>query len=75
MSEVVKLHANRGTGCDISFYRDSNGVEVDLILTRGQARHILEAKSGVTFHGDMDQTRSRYDVVSWTRMGEYIGAV
>ncbi len=95
VSEVVKHIANLGLRADLSFYRDTNGVEVDLIVTRGTDRLLLEAKSGMTFHSDMaarpqrvaalldarlaivtggdtSQSRSGYDVVPWTRLGDYL---
>ena len=54
VSEIVKHHANRGqTSRMLSFYRDQNGAEVDLIL-HDSPNHLtlLETKSGKTASSD-----------------------
>ena len=56
VSEIVKHRANRGETRGLSFYRDRNGAEVDLVIERPGGLTLLEAKSAATpssslFHG------------------------
>ena len=48
VSEIVKQRANRGEGRGLSFYRDRNGAEVDLVIERPDGLTLLEAKSTAT---------------------------
>ena len=52
VSEVRKLVANRGAATRrdprLSFYRDRNGAEVDLVIERPDRLTLLECKSGAT---------------------------
>ena len=48
IGEMVKFDMNRRLGLDISFWRDSKGVEVDVLIEKGQAISSLEIKSGGT---------------------------
>ena len=48
ISEIVKQRANRGEGRGLSFYRDRNGAEVDLVIERPDGLTLLEAKSTAT---------------------------
>ena len=48
ISEIVKQRANRGEGRGLSFYRDRNGAEVDLVIERPDGITLLEAKSTAT---------------------------
>lgn len=48
VSEILKHHTNRGETRGLSFYRDSNGVEADLIIEQPNALTMLEAKSSMT---------------------------
>ena len=48
VSEVVKHRANRGESMGLSFYRDRNGAEVDLVVERGSGVTLVEAKSAGT---------------------------
>lgn len=50
--EVNKLLKNTGTVAQTYFYRDSNNVEVDLLVRRGEKVLPLEIKLGTTFAGD-----------------------
>jgi len=57
VSEIVKYYANRGkTPRSLSFYRDQNGAEMDLII-EGSPKQLtlLEAKSGKTASSDLLQ--------------------
>ena len=48
ISEIVKQRANRGEDRGLSFYRDRNGAEVDLVIERPDGLTLLEAKSTAT---------------------------
>ncbi len=48
VSEVLKHRTNAGERGGLSYYRDHNGVEADLIVERGLRRSVLEAKSART---------------------------
>ncbi len=48
VSEIVKHRANRSTTGRLSFYRDQNGAEVDLIVQDFPTIKLIEAKSATT---------------------------
>ncbi|MBK9576764.1 MAG: ATP-binding protein [Fibrobacterota bacterium] len=52
VADLVKYCLNRGRTPDLHFYRDSNGVEVDLLHADGRTVHPIEIKSASTFHPD-----------------------
>lgn len=53
ISEAMKWHFNRGRRPQLSFYRDSGGLEVDLLIERPVHSLAIEIKSGATVSGDM----------------------
>ena len=48
VSEVMKHHFNEGTSQTLSFYRDRNGAEVDLVFEGAQDFTLVEVKSSAT---------------------------
>jgi hypothetical protein len=48
VSEVAKHRANRGLTGGLSFYRDRNGAEVDLVIGHPSRLSLVEAKSSAT---------------------------
>jgi len=48
VSEITKHRANRGEANGLSFYRDRNGAEVDLVIERSGGLTLVEAKSAAT---------------------------
>ena len=48
VSETLKHRTNRGLTGGMSFYRDSNGAEVDLVIDRPTGLSLVEAKSSTT---------------------------
>jgi len=48
VSEILKYRANRGETRGLSFYRDRNGAEVDLVIERSGGLTLVEAKSAAT---------------------------
>jgi predicted AAA+ superfamily ATPase len=49
VNEVTKYFLNRGQRPNLYFYRDSQGLEVDLLVQLGGTRYPLEVKSAMTF--------------------------
>ena len=52
INEIMKFDLHRNQYADLSFYRDGNGNEVDLLYRRGQTLVPIEIKSGQTISGD-----------------------
>lgn len=50
INEKIKQHYNQGKDADFSFWRDSNGNEVDLIISENSEIYAYEMKSGATFN-------------------------
>ena len=48
VSEIVKHRTNRGETGGLSFYRDSNGAEIDLVIEQPDRITLVEAKSAAT---------------------------
>ena len=48
VSEVVKHRTHHGSSGSLSFYRDRNGAEVDLVIEEPDALALVEAKSSAT---------------------------
>jgi len=65
VSEVLKHRTNRGEHAGLYFYRDQNGVEVDLIIEKGNRLILIEAKAAQTVASDLFQGPRRVrDVLS-----------
>ena len=52
INELIKQRYNEGREANFSFWRDSNGNEVDLIRTDANEQFAYEMKSGATFNKD-----------------------
>jgi len=52
MVEALKYRFNRGKRSNLSFYRDSGGHEVDMLITSGSQLYPIEIKSGATVNRD-----------------------
>lgn len=50
INQFIKNALNRGITPDLTFWRDSTGVEVDLVETKGLEQYGYEIKSGSTFN-------------------------
>ncbi|MCM1040832.1 MAG: ATP-binding protein [Bacteroides sp.] len=50
ITEALKQRFKRAKQSNLSFYRDSHGNEVDLLLQKGNAFRALEIKSSSTYH-------------------------
>lgn len=54
--EAVKSRYNKGKESNLFFYRDSNGVEVDLLLKHGSDYSSIEIKSAKTYHPEFEKS-------------------
>jgi len=52
VSELLKQRFNRGQSDNLYFFRDSKGLEVDVVLDFGQAIEQVEIKSGKTLNAE-----------------------
>lgn len=59
VGEFFKRIAHECRGDRISYYRDSNGNEIDVVLQTGDETQLCEIKSGATFSGDWTRTMER----------------
>lgn len=50
--ETLKFRFNRGRSDNLSFYRDSSGNEVDLVMEFGSGVFPIEIKAGATINAD-----------------------
>lgn len=53
VTEVMKHLDNRGIQAQLSFYRDSNGNEIDLVIRWGNSIMLMEIKSSMTVRSEM----------------------
>lgn len=66
VNQFVKEALNEGRRPDLTYWRDSAGLEVDLIDTRGLEMHAYEVKSGDTFYADYFKGLSKWGLLSGT---------
>ena len=52
-SEILKYRVHRGEHAGAFHYRDRHGLEADVVISRGEALSIVEAKAGTTVSDDM----------------------
>ena len=52
VTEALKHRFNRGRDFNLSFFRDSRGLECDLLYETGRGIHAIEIKSGATVASD-----------------------
>jgi len=48
--EILKSLFHRGLQPDLRHYRESRGIEIDLVLQQAETLHLIECKSGATAH-------------------------
>ena len=63
-TEFIKARFNRGLSPDIYFWRDSKGLEVDLLLQTGEALQPVEIKSGQTIASDFFDSLKKWSKLS-----------
>ncbi|MDE5607858.1 MAG: ATP-binding protein [Muribaculaceae bacterium] len=66
INQFVKDAFNAGQNPDITFWRDSTGLEVDLVRTVGMEQFGYEIKSGQTFKPDFFKSLSKWGQLSST---------
>ncbi|HEY3356166.1 MAG TPA: ATP-binding protein [Polyangia bacterium] len=59
-SEIFKARANRGQEAHLAHFRESRGLEIDLIVERGEELIATEVKSGATVAGDWFDPLGRF---------------
>lgn len=64
MTEFLKARFNRGLLSDIYFWRDSSGLEIDLLLENGDALQPVEIKSGETIASDFFDSLKKWGALS-----------
>ena len=76
VSEVLKHRFNRGRRSNLSFFRDSNGLECDLFYETGRGFGAVEIKSGATVASDYFSALNRVAAVVpeiWSKAVVYGG--
>ncbi len=63
-TEFIKARFNRGLSPDIYFWRDSKGLEVDLLLQNGETLQPVEIKSGQTIASDFFDSLKKWGKLS-----------
>lgn len=66
VNQFIKQSLNAGGRPDLTFWRDSTGLEVDLIRTNGLTQSAYEIKSGSTFHPDYFKGLQKWSGLSGT---------
>lgn len=64
VAEMLKAQLNRGQAMDLFFWRDSQGLEVDLLVERSGDLNPIEVKSGQTVAQDFFQGLARWSALS-----------
>jgi predicted AAA+ superfamily ATPase len=67
VGELLKHRFNRGGPGDLHFWRDSSGLEVDVVVERAGALHALEIKSGKTVAKDYFAALERFGRIAGGR--------
>lgn len=70
VSEVVKAGLNRGKACDLFFFRDRSGFEIDLVIEKGTRLDAVEIKSGKTVHSDFFKNLRKWKNIAGEAAGE-----
>lgn len=66
INQFIKDGLNKGVSSDLTFWRDSTGLEVDLIETKGPEQHGYEIKSGSTYSGTFFDGLKKWGALSHT---------
>jgi uncharacterized protein len=82
ITECIKNNLNKHLGASFYYWRDNNGVEIDLIQKRGNEVIPIEVKSAQTFTKDFTKNLKKFMSYSNTKKGiiiydgtrEYVGS-
>ncbi len=69
VSEVLKARYHQGLEEDTFFFRDHKGLEIDLVLERGDTDVLVEVKSGATVSSDAFNGLRRVDALMTASAG------
>jgi uncharacterized protein len=58
--ELVKARLNRGLPAGLKHFRESRGLEIDLLFEEGLTLHAIECKSGATVHPSFFEPLQRF---------------
>jgi predicted AAA+ superfamily ATPase len=61
ITEVLKYFYNQGLDAPVSFYREKNGYEIDLIIEVNRELILVEIKSSMTFGTDWTENLETFD--------------
>ena len=64
VTEFVKFRLNQGLPPDLFFWRDSQGLEVDLLAQKGDSLRPLEIKSGQTLAADFFRSLTKWSALA-----------
>jgi len=70
--EFLKSRTNRGYLPGLYFFRDSNGLEVDLIFQQGRQLTAIEVKSSSTYHPSMLKALKKLKLLAPTLKQTYL---
>jgi uncharacterized protein len=69
VSECIKNQQNRQTGEQFYYWRDNNGVEIDLLVARGNSFMPIEIKSAQTYTRDFNINLKKFMTYSEVKQG------
>ena len=73
ITELFKYRLHRGRRAAFQFYRDSNGVEVDLLFQKGPHLLPIEIKSAETIHGKFSKDIALFEKIeSGLDLGKWV---
>jgi len=64
VTDLLKARLNRGVPPDLHFWRDSRGLEVDLVVEKDGGIHPIEVKSGRTIAPDFFDSLERWNALA-----------
>ena len=70
--EFYKNIANRGLNYPLYYWRDSNGIEIDLMIDKGTDFIPIEIKAGQTFQKDFTKNIKKIQEISLSRNKGYV---
>ena len=71
VSEALKFRLNQGREANLCFYRDSNGVEVDLLTKKEGLYKAIEIKSSSTYHPDFENGLKSFEKEFGEKVSDY----
>ncbi|GAB4110755.1 MAG: ATP-binding protein [Spirochaetota bacterium] len=72
ISELIKISYNKGLTHNMFFWRDSSGVEIDIILEKGTLLHPVEIKSSYTVNDDFFKNIKKWEKITGLQLPAYV---